>query len=245
MNKEGVWIEEFPIRSFDSDLNGKCKLTSLLQFFQEVAWHHAEYCGFGYSNLIKNNRFWVLAGLTIEVIEYPDWDDMIEVHTWPKGMVRLFALRDFSMKKNEKTFCNGTTTWLVLDLNTLRPQKPEVVFDKFIEFVYIDAIKELPHKVKYPENIIQSIEIDTRYSDLDVNKHTNSIKYIEWSLDSIYNQLPDNKNIRKLTVNFLSESRLNDTIILSNSDINSNQILITAKNITTKKEVFRIQMDIC
>jgi len=110
MNKNGVWLEEFPIRSFDTNLYKKCKLTSLLQFFQEAAWHHAEYCRFGYSNLIKNNKFWVISGLTVEISEYPEWNDIIEVHTWAKGLERLFALRDFSMKKNGNTFCKGTTT---------------------------------------------------------------------------------------------------------------------------------------
>ena len=80
---------------------------------------------------------------------------------------------------------------------------------------------------------------------MDVNKHTNSIKYIEWAIDSIFNQLTDIKNITKLTINFISESKLNDIVIVSNSDVISNQIIVTAKNRTTNKDVFRIKIDVC
>ncbi|MFC2136604.1 acyl-[acyl-carrier-protein] thioesterase [Bacteroidota bacterium] len=245
MNKDGIWIENFPIRSFDSDLNGKCKLTSLLQFFQEVAWHHAEYCGFGYSDLMKNNQFWVLSGLTIEVYEYPDWDDIIQVYTWPKGMERLFALRDFCMKKNGKTFCNGTTNWLILDIKTYRPQKPEIVFNKFIDFIAIDAIREMPAKISLPDIKSNTFQIEASYSDVDVNKHVNNVKYIEWTLDVLYNQLIDNKVINKLTINFISESKINDIIQLFVSKINSGIYIVSAKNLTTNKEVYRIQMEVC
>ncbi len=244
MIRENCWIEEFPIRSSDSDLNGNCKLTSLLQFFQEVAWHHAEYCGFGYSDLINNNKFWVLSGLIIEVDEYPKWDDIIETKTWPKGMERLYALRDFSMKNKDKIFCNGTSNWLVLDMLSQRPQKPEIVFENFNDFVYIDAIQERPGKITHSIDEEQVSEIKVSYSDIDVNKHVNNVKYVEWVINLLYNEVPIDKKISKLTINFLSETKIHDMIVISKSFFN-NTYIFSAMNFTSKKKVFILKLHIC
>lgn len=237
------WKEKFIIRSFDADLNGNCKLTSLLQYFQEVAWHHAEYCRFGYFDLLKKNKFWILSGLEIQIHEYPRWEDEIEVATWPKGIDRLFALRDFEMKKNNTLFCKGTTTWLVVDSNTQRIQKPEIVFENFNDFLYQDAIQRRPIKVEEntPNTIASSIT--ARYSDLDVNKHVNNVRYVQWAIDSLPFGLFNKNTVKLFTINFISETRIGDVIHISHSSFEKdNPVIVSAYNSTSKKPAFRIQL---
>ena len=111
--------------------------------------------------------------------KYPKWGDKVSVHTWGKETDRLFALRDFEIINKGDSICRGTTTWIVLDIKSNRPQKIEEVFRNFIDYLYKDAIKEKPYKIDdiFPCEKINKITV--QYSDIDVNKHVNNVKYVE------------------------------------------------------------------
>jgi len=86
---------QYSINSFDINPIGKARLTAIANFLQETAYRHATELELGYHHLERMNRAWVLSRLKISVEKYPAWDDVITVETWPHGIEKLFALRDF------------------------------------------------------------------------------------------------------------------------------------------------------
>lgn len=99
----------FSIRSYHSDQNGKLTLPALFHFLQECAWDNARLNGFGYEFLKKENAFWVLSRVLVQMDEYPEWKDEIEIKTWPKGADGFFALRDFEIYCKGKIVGRATT----------------------------------------------------------------------------------------------------------------------------------------
>ncbi len=94
----------------------------MANFFQEMAYHHANQLGFGYDDLKEKQTFWVLSRMKIRIDQYPVWDDKVSVETWHRGMERLFGLRDFRvMDQSGKILGKATTAWLILDSQTRRP----------------------------------------------------------------------------------------------------------------------------
>ena len=96
-----VWTDQYHIRSYEVDRSGCLSIAAAVNFFQESAWRNAEAIGVGFNQLSENNNLWVLSRLSVEMYKYPQWDDTIRLETWPKGMDRLFALRDFRLKSGD------------------------------------------------------------------------------------------------------------------------------------------------
>jgi len=60
----------------------------------------------------------------IRMVGFPEWGQNITVETWPKGIDRLFAFRDFRILNSDGTVIGAaTSSWMILDHDTPAPQK--------------------------------------------------------------------------------------------------------------------------
>jgi len=231
-------IFPFKIKSYQSDQDGKLTLNSLFHLLQECAWDNARLNNFGYEYLESKNAFWVLSRVLVEMTEYPEWKDEIEIKTWPKGTDGFFAIRDFQITKNGKVFGNATSYWLILDKDSKRPKR----LDDF-NFIHENFLNEsaIDKKLKKITIAGELSEIDKRkvyYSDLDVNKHVNNATYVKWILDSYFSLTM--KSISEFEINFLSELLLNDEFIVCDTKDRSDEFLL--KN-TQEKEICKARID--
>ena len=226
-------IFSFKIKSYQSDQNGKLNLHSLFQLLQECAWDNARLNNFGYEYLDLKNAFWVLSRVLVEIKEYPEWKDEIEIKTWTKGVEGFFAIRDFQISKNGKVIGNVTSYWLILDKESKRPKR----LDDF-NFVHENFLKESAINKKLGKIQVsgESLELEKRKvytSDLDVNKHVNNATYVRWILDSYFSH--NLKPIYRFEINFMSELLLNDKFVVFKSGNDENMSFVL-KN-TQDKEI--------
>ena len=202
-------IYNFNIKSYNSDQNGKLTLQSLFHFLQECAWDNARLNGFGFEYLLKENAFWVLSRLIVQLEHYPEWKDEIEIKTWPKGTDGLFALRDFEIYSNGKSIGKATSAWLILNRDSKRPEKPEKFNFTHENFIQEDAIERRPGKIVFKSDLEEMEKRKVYFSDLDVNKHVNNATYVRWILDSYFSN-EKQAEISEFEINFMSELLLHD-----------------------------------
>jgi acyl-ACP thioesterase len=222
---------KFQIKSYDSDQDGKLTLPALFHFLQECAWENARANDFGYEFLEKNNAYWVLSRVLVQMNEYPKWRDEIEIKTWPKGVDRFFAIRDFLIYANNKIIGKVTSYWLIVDKDRKRPRRP----DDF-NFVHKNFLKEsaIDRKLEKIETATDWITKDNRKvfnSDMDVNRHVNNATYVRWILDSWYGE--HTEEIAEFEINFLSELMLNDefSVMSGKQDKNHFYLLRDARSV--------------
>ena len=105
MNRENtppaVLIEQFPVTSADVDHTRKLKMSAMVNIFIQIAWHHAEKLGFGIDFLHEHGLVWMLSRLQLKLGHQPSWNEQITASSWPKGIRRLFYLRDLLFKNSE------------------------------------------------------------------------------------------------------------------------------------------------
>lgn len=238
MLKEPFGLYDFNIKSYHTDQNGKLTLPTVFHFLQECAWDNARVNNFGFEDLEKANAFWVLSKIYIEINEYPDWKDKIQIKTWPKGVDGLFAIRDFQIIKNKKVIANATSYWLILDRTTSRPKR----LNDF-NFIHDNFLKESAIEKKLEKvDIVSDLNVEDNrkvyFSDLDVNKHVNNATYVRWILDSYY--LQNNGLIRTFEINFLTELKLNDSFSVLSMQ-KSEDFFYVLKN-EKNKDVCRVRL---
>jgi acyl-ACP thioesterase len=211
---QAVWEEDIKIKVYETDLNGKLKLSSLFNYFQEAAGNHASNLNVGYFQLKEKNLFWVLSRIKVFINRMPDWGEQIRIETWPKGIDKLFALRDFNFfDKYSQLLISGTSCWLLVDSQNHRLHKIEELG------IYVPeenlskhAITGSLDKLKVIDGIPISFNHKVTLNDLDIVHHVNNSRYIEWISDCFGIKEMSHKSIKSIHVNYLEETKFDETV---------------------------------
>jgi medium-chain acyl-[acyl-carrier-protein] hydrolase len=201
-----IFEEEFLVTSADSDFTHKLRVSSIVNMFIQIAWHHAEELGFGIKYLHQNNLAWVLSKLHLKINSLPHWNDPLKLITWPKGINRLYYLRDLEVfNKSGQLIACATSDWLLIDTKSKRPklQGPdEAIFNLNKDKHAIEALTEnlVPlagYKNYYP--------LKAAYSDIDFNQHLTTTSYIDWMLNTFDMDYLLKYQCIELILNFIRE----------------------------------------
>lgn len=237
---KGIWKEDILVKSYDVDFNKRTKLNFIFNYMQEGAYNHACSLGAGFEELADQGYIWVLSRVKIVVARYPIWGEEITLETWPKGVNKLFALRDFEIKDIKgNVIISATTAWLVLDAKTLRPQRMQALKTPLPDNEGKFALDEVLEKLQFNGGFQSETLKRPGYSDIDVNKHVNNTKYVEWILDCMPEEFYYNRVISGLQLNFISEVKLGDEIIVKRGIINDNSYFVEGVNKENSNTVFQ------
>jgi medium-chain acyl-[acyl-carrier-protein] hydrolase len=213
--KKWTWTSPYPVHSYEVDARGKVSLPTICKLMQETAYRHAHHLGFGYHQLKEKNLFWVLARLLIKMYQYPQWGETVQIRTWPSGVERLLAFRDFLILNEQGARLGAAgSAWLMLDVEKRRPQRPDELRDRIKLLPAERALEERPGKIPPLSEFHPGTFFPVRYSDLDLYNHVNNAKYIEWILDSFPGNLHREFEVAVFAINFLSETKIGDEVAI-------------------------------
>jgi medium-chain acyl-[acyl-carrier-protein] hydrolase len=240
--------KEYRIHVYETGPDGKLNLSSLFNYMQDIASDHAVKLGFGRDDLMKDNRFWVLSRIYAEIERWPLWEDTLILRTWPNGTDKLFALRNYEVSYPDgKHVASGTSSWLILDRSTKKVQRPDSILSTYNPDLHPNKspIRYAAKLDPAPDTANQSPKFRVKVSDLDVNLHTNNVRYLKWvndsySLDFIMNNVPQSAEI-----NYLAESKFDEEILVKTAIENGNGSCFNHSIIRTddNKELCRIRIE--
>ncbi len=184
-------------------------MSSICDLLQETAGNHALQLNFDISQLNEQKLTWVLHRLHVQMDRFPEWRDEVLIKTWPSSGDSLRAYRDFRIctSKGEE-IGRSLSYWLMLNMETRRPVRmPQQVLDMApANTSHVLDIKR--NRIEFDGEVVQSKNFNVRRSDLDINRHVNNVKYIEWALETV----PDKHSIQEIDIEFRMECRLGDTV---------------------------------
>jgi acyl-ACP thioesterase len=204
----------------------------MVNFILQAATIHAHERGFGYDNIAKDNVAWVLSRLSVEMSEYPEHEQDLTVETWVENVSRFFTQRCFCfIDKNNRKIGYARTIWAAIDIKTRRPVDIPAWRPDLAE--YIAPEKECPieklAKIPPVDGVEPSIGYSVRYSDIDINKHMNSNKYIEHVLNVFDLEVFKEKFIHKFEIVYLAEGTFGDKLKLYKRELSADEHLIDTK----------------
>jgi acyl-ACP thioesterase len=209
--------KEYRVHVYDTGPDGRVSLASLFNYMQDIASDHAEKLGFGRDDLMRDNRFWVLSRMYAEISVWPLWEDSIILKTWPNGTDRLFALRNYEVRHSDgRHIACGTSSWLILDRTTKKVQRPEAALRSFSSS-FKPASSPLRYSSKLEAvsgNPSESALFRVKISDLDVNLHTNNVRYLQWINDTYDLGFVMKNAPHSAEINYLSESLFNEEVFI-------------------------------
>jgi len=205
---DGKLAARFVVASYEVDGRNRARLRTITNYLQEAAVRHAIELGVARGEL-GENRTWMLSRLRVELGAWPCWRDEVVVETWPSGLDRLHALRDFRIGPGWGV---ATSSWLVVDtvrrrpvripetVRSLRPDDPERVLAGF---------GDLPE----PGPVEHRAEFAVRWSACDVNGHANQSSYVGWLIDALPDEFVRAHEPRAFEIEFRAEARPGDVVV--------------------------------
>lgn len=204
----------------ETDARGLLSLPAMFSLFQEGALLQAELLGFGESYCEAEGRMWVLSRLLLEIEAFPAHRSNIVLETWPKKPQGPFATRDFLLRSDtEEVMARATSSWLLLDGESLRPVRPQPLFERFPLEELGEAIPGAAPKISAgPEGPGAELEVTARYSDLDRNNHVNNTRYVRWFLDCYEPREIAPVEKLRFEINYVSSAGFGDRVRLRRND---------------------------
>jgi acyl-ACP thioesterase len=199
--------EAFPVRGYEVDAFDTLAVPALSGYLSEIAGLHATDLGVGLEALRAKGLTWVLLRQRIETSAAVALGERLEIETWPSGIDRLSALREFVVRGADGTeVARASTQWLVLDLATRKPVRPAEVLDPRFPREPTPPAVALG-KGKLPE--LREWEVQkrfhVRYEDIDRNLHVTNTSYPVWAIEAVPREVWQSSRLASLEVHYLAE----------------------------------------
>ena len=228
-NKIGTY--RFVAEPFHVDFNGRLTMGVLGNHLLNCAGFHASDRGFGIATLNEDNYTWVLSRLAIELDEMPYQYEEFSIQTWVENVYRLFTDRNFAViDKDGRKIGYARSVWAMINLNTRKPADLLTLHGGSI----VDYVCDEPCPIEKPSRIKVTVKepmetITAKYSDIDINGHVNSIRYIEHILDLFPIELYKTKHIRRFEMAYVAESYYGDRLSFFREEVSENEYHIEVK----------------
>ena len=228
-NKIGTY--QFVAEPFHVDFTGKLTMGVLGNHLLNCAGFHASERGFGIAEINENHYTWVLSRLAIELEDFPRQYEDFSIRSWIENVYRLFTDRNFELvNKDGKTIGYARSVWAMISMETRKPADLIALHGESLNQYASD--RECP--IDKPGRIKVSVdapveEYQTRYSDIDINGHVNSIKYIEHILDLFPMDTFKEKQVKRFEMAYVAESYYGDVLSFYLEEKNENEYDIEVK----------------
>jgi acyl-ACP thioesterase len=208
-------LERFAVHTYEVDAFGTLPLPALSGYLGEVAGLHADELGVGLEALMARGLTWVLVRQRIENPIPVRLGETIDIETWPSGVDRLAAHREFVVRRADGTeVARATTHWFVLDLATRKPVRPAEVLDP--RFPREPGPPAVPvSAAKLPELRAWDFQkrFHVRYGDIDANLHVTNTSYLTWALEVAPRDVFKSSRAAAVEVQFLAETHYGSAVL--------------------------------
>jgi acyl-ACP thioesterase len=184
-------------------------------------------------DIVKQRRMWVITEVQINIqptVTY--WSEDFTVEIWVSELTSLRIYCDFRIvrKDNEQLIAAGTSQWNILNLDTKRLEATDFLADKLT--VVPELMTASHKKVRFPKPQSFDMQMDHRATrlDLDFNFHVSNRSYVSIALLTMPDEVLSSQSLSSLTVHWLHETYLNDTLSCRMSRIDDGSYLHTLTN---------------
>ncbi|VBB45668.1 Acyl-ACP thioesterase [uncultured Paludibacter sp.] len=213
---------KFQIAPQTVDFQGQITIGALVDLILTTAGNNADENGFGIRDLQKLNCTWVLSRLAVEMEYMPKQYEWIYIDTWIDEVYKLNTTRNFQIRNSEnKIIGQAVSLWVMINFETRRPVELEKLgsIHHHAEHIHVNIAAPLKLDIV---NSTPKKSFSVCYSDIDINQHVNTVKYIQWMSDCLSLDFYKQNQLERFDVNFINEVVFGDNIEVYQQEIEEN-----------------------
>jgi len=215
-----ILTHEWTVNFLQCYPNGYLKHTELCNILQLTAAVHAEQGGISFTDMQVHDQAWVLSRMRVEIMDLPKWRDVVVVKTWINSLENSRSIRCMEVYLNDRKIAGCETFWAVFNTKTRRPESLQLPFDHFTLYPDLATVVSVG-KIELAMDMTEVGRHTVVLSDLDIVNHANSVKYLEWCLDTVDPDRIMRQGILSLDMNYMKEVSYQDRVSIHQSAIGS------------------------
>jgi len=207
--------KKFELRYSEMDRTGDTSPTTILTLLEETAADHCASIDKSLYHLREQNIGWVLLSGVIQMDRYPNYKETINIRTWMSNYSIIKGIREnLIYDEQENIIGRAKGVWVFFDINRRRPVQ---IFDDIkTKWSYCteEAIKQNNIFNVEVNDLASSLrKYDINRFDTDMYKHLNNIRYLQWVIDSIEEEIVDNYYLSSIEGRFVAEAKIGESIV--------------------------------
>ena len=227
-------IDSFPFyaETFLADSRGRMRPSNICSSMLNFAYRHADTRGFGATSSLG----WVIARMGVHIERVPLEREKLRIDTWIRNLYHGFTDRCVRMvDESGKEVVSMITTFAMIDLETRSAVDLNgdigiamngcLVPDEPLALHRIPSINRTP---------VDEVTFKRRphYSDIDINGHMNSIRYIDHILDAMPIEYLNTHDITDITVAYMQEGSATEELSYGIKELEQNHYIaqVTKEN---------------
>ena len=222
--------QNFLIGYGEVDEHNRLRISSLLNFLQNIATLHSKELGYGTTACLEKKIGWVLLSWHIRFFYYPQGDTNLVVKTWSRKLKGYHAFRTYQVEdESGKIVAEADSMWTLISLETGRPIRISEEMSNLYGEIDKNFFEEERVKIEIPAEHDNVIDLKILRRDIDTNKHCNNTKYIEFALESIPQEVYDNKKVKELEILYKKSVVYGNKIEVSCTNVAENEFVNVIK----------------
>ncbi len=229
---ENYFDKEFELRFFEMNRLGEASPIAILTLLQETAAEHCHYAGHDLLSLMSENLGWVLLSGAMKMERYPLYKEKIIIRTWISKYHSIRGFREnIIYDENYNIIGRARGLWVFYDIKRRRPKKIHPDFLKrWSSYKTLSLEDDITNKIKPFDSAQYRKEFKVNMYDTDTNKHVNNLRYLQWLIESIPDEILNNYYLYFIDGRFISEAQYGDVILsLTKKDIEENSFVHTIR----------------
>ena len=212
MNNKHIDSFPFYVELILADSNGRARVTNLLSNMFSAGSKHAETRGFGATSTLG----WVIVRMGVHFERIPHHKEKLRIDTWIRNLYHGFTDRCVRMVDEEgNEVVSMIFTFAMIDLKTRTAVDLNGDIGlRITECMLPDeqlAIRRIP---SINRTTIDEVTFKRRphYSDIDINGHMNSMRYIDHILDAMPIEYINSHDLTDIVVAYMQEGEATEEL---------------------------------
>ncbi len=224
--------KEFELRYFEMNELGVATPTTMLTLLEEAAADHCYSISHSLYQLEEEGIGWVLFSGVMQMKRYPKYKEKIIIRTWLSKYSTIKGIREnIIYGENGDVIGSAKGLWVFFDINK---RKPTQIYDSIKEKWSFCATKSIDYNISKKIELVENPDVKLRFVvnkyDTDMNKHVNNIRYLQWAIESVPDEIVDKYYLDTIDGRFLAEAHFGQTVVvLTKFDKQDNSFIHTIK----------------
>ncbi|WP_308990940.1 acyl-ACP thioesterase domain-containing protein [Mariniflexile litorale] len=215
MKFENYFDKQFELRYFETNKLGLATPIIILALLEETAADHCYSINHSLFDLLKKNVGWVLVSGVLKMDRYPNYKEKITIRTWLSSYTSIKGYREnIIFDEQQNIIGSAKGLWVFFDIEK---RKPLPIFndmkEKWSFFGEESIIKNIKKKIDALDVADHIKKFKVHRFDIDSNKHVNNIKYLQWVIESIPEDIVDHYYLHEIDGRFISEAQYGDHVL--------------------------------
>ena len=216
---------DYFLTAAECNAESELALSTLVRHIIESATEHANRLNVGYSRLAETGIAWVLSRMALEMKRMPKVNERFSLETRVTGIDRHSSDRLIEITDADGQILGiARTDWVALDIVNRKLADLSMLKElAAIAAPYSPACAP-PKRLRMQKEPDESKEISVWYSDLDINRHLTTTRYIDFMVSAFDMEWHDRNRISRLDVVFMRETLPGGSVTLATTALSDHEV---------------------